>query len=178
MTSYDKNEFTFNVTDVVRSSIHIGDKIEVERNGAVYDGKITSIANIPGNISGLYPVEAILNDNGAITIGSTAKVTFVSEKVEDVFVINTKNIYYDGGNSYIYTVSYSNENIDADKIIDEGNKYGIIHKVKIDRGVSDETNTQILSEIDENTMIVDSWTSQLYEGGKVQVKETKEETNE
>ena len=57
----------------------------------------------------------------------------------------------------------------ASNVIEENNRLGTVHKVEVETGMSDNNRTEILNGIDENSLVIMSWTSQLYEGAQVQV---------
>ena len=54
-------------------------------------------------------------------------------------------------------------------LISEENSLGTVHKAEIETGLSDGENTEVLSGISEDDVIIVSWTAQLYEGARVQV---------
>ena len=104
--------------------------------------------------------------------GTAVKVTFVSEKAENVLTVSTDSIYYDGGKSYIYTISYNEDAGVQDEgvLISENNRAGTVHKHEIQTGLSDVERTQILDGLSEDDVVIRTWTSQLYEGAQVQAR--------
>ena len=167
ITSDSGGTLQFNVTDRLLKAIEPGDEVRVEKQGEVYPGKITTKAGMPGQNTGLYLVEAKVDDGGVIASGASAKVFFVSEKAEDVLLIPVSCLYYDGGKQYVYTVTYDGEDIGNEVL--EGNRPAVVHKVEVQTGVSNGTETEILSGITEAEEVVKTWTAQLFEGARVQV---------
>ncbi|MDO4489250.1 MAG: efflux RND transporter periplasmic adaptor subunit [Eubacteriales bacterium] len=159
-------QLQFNVTDRLISSIEVGDAVRVEKQGVIYDGEITSKDTIPGQTTGLYLVKANIKGAKQVPAGSSVKVFFVSERSEDTVLVPTDTIYYDGGHTYVYTVSYDEG---SSTIVADGNRAATVHKTEVITGITDSKKTEILSGIDENTEIIITWTSQLFEGASVQV---------
>lgn len=166
ITSESDGKLQFNVTDRLLKSIQPGDEIRVEKQGEIFTGKVTSRANMPGQNTGLYLVEAKVNDGGVIAKGSSVKVFFTSEKAENVPSLPTACIYYDGGKQYVFTVTYDAE---TDAGVMEGNRAAIVHKVEVQTGLSDGKLTEIASGVTNADEIAATWTAQLYEGARVQV---------
>ena len=62
-------------------------------------------------------------------------------------------IYYDGGvgNVYLY-------------------EDGTVHKIQVEVGLYDSERAEIISGLSGDEMVISSWSSQLYEGSKVNLK--------
>ena len=172
ISSLDVAKLEFSVTDRLLDSLYIGSKVEAQRQGEVYPAHITKISRLPSQTSGLYPVEAAFDGLQTMARGTAVKVTFVSEKAENVLTVSTDSIYYDGGKSYIYTISYNEDAGVQDEgvLISENNKAGTVHKHEIQTGLSDVERTQVLDGLSEDDVVIRTWTSQLYEGAQVQVR--------
>ena len=161
---------TFNITDRLLSGVHAGDEVRFEKQGSVYFGTVTEVSQMPGQSTGLYEVKADVEDGGTIPTGASVKVYFVSEKAEDAILVPTGAVYYDGGHTYLYTVSYDGAADDLkDTMVLEGNRPAIVHKNEVLAGLSDSERTQILEGIRTEDEIIVTWTAQLYEGARVQV---------
>ena len=187
ISSDESNKLTFSITDRLLSKLSLGTPIKVSKQGETYEGSITRIETLANAQTGLYPVEAEFEGSDQIARGASVKVYFDSESAEGALLVDTDSIYYDGGNPYIYTVTYNeNDASSADGQADaeasgtgaegetmtmmaEGNRAATIHKNAVETGISNSEKTQILSGIDEDSIIVNTWTSQLYEGAQVQV---------
>ncbi len=171
ISSEGENKLTFNVTDRLLSAFEPGTEITVSKQGSEYASTVTSVSKLPGAATGLYPVEAEFEGANTIPNGSSVKVSFISEKSEQTLLLDTDDIHYDGGKTYVYTLSYQDdaETADPQSTIDENNRPGTVHKVEVRTGLSNSEKTEILEGIDETTLVILSWTSQLYEGALVQV---------
>ena len=171
ISSQGENKVVFNVTDRLLTAFKPGTAITVTKHGEEYDARVTSVSNLPGAATGLYQIEAAFLKPNAIANGSSVKLTFVSEERKSVLTVDTDDISYDGGLTYVYSLSYNDENeeLAEGSTIGEGNRAGTVHKTEVETGLADNEKTEILSGIDENSLLITSWSSQLYEGAQVQV---------
>ena len=191
VSSDESNKLTFSITDRLLSELSTGTPIKVSKQGETYEGTITRIESLPNAQTGLYPVEAEFEGSDSIPKGAKVKVYFDSESSEGAILVNTDSVYYDGGNPYVYTITYNDEagagetgKASAEEagetavetagetsqiLIGEGNRAATIHKNAVETGISNMEKTEIISGIEEDSIVVNTWTSQLYEGAQVQV---------
>ncbi|MDO4960274.1 MAG: efflux RND transporter periplasmic adaptor subunit [Eubacteriales bacterium] len=170
ISSSGDNKIKFNVTDRLLDAFKTGNEITVTKQGSEYKAKVTSVSTLPSASTGLYPIEAAFVGDNAIPNGASVKLNFISEKAEGVMLMDTDDISYDGGKTYVYTISYDTEGLnDEATIIDENNKLGTVHKNEVETGLSNNEKTEIVSGITSDSLVIKSWTAQLYEGAKVQV---------
>lgn len=171
ISSLDVSKLEFSVTDRLLEALHIGQGITVTRQGETYDARVTKISRLPSQTTGLYTVEAAFDGLQTMARGTSVKVIFVSEKAENVLTVSTDSIYYDGGKSYVYTLTFNDgSEDDASVLISENNVAGTVHKNEVETGLSDTEKTQIISGISQDDVVVRTWTSQLYEGARVQAR--------
>lgn len=171
ISSSGENKLSFNVTDRLLEAFAPGTEVTVSKQGSEYQSRVTSVSTLPSASTGLYPVEAAFEGANAIPNGSSVKVSFISEKSENALLLDTDDIHYDGGKTYVYTLTYNEDTEAGDEksTIDENNRPGTVHKVEVKTGLSNSEKTEILEGIDEGSLVIMSWTSQLYEGALVQV---------
>ena len=169
ISSEGERKLSFNITDRLLDAFRSGTPVTVSRQGSEYPARITTVSTLP-DASGLYPVEAVFEEAIPVSNGASVKVAFTAEKAERVLLLDTDDVHYDGGKTYVYTLSYTSaEEAGEQSTIAEANKAGSVHKVEVHTGLSNSEKTQILDGIDEDTLVILSWTSQLYEGALVQV---------
>lgn len=144
---------SFYVTEAVMENLKLGDTIEVEKNGARYEGTISDVSSMVDSATGLFKVKAELPEVNSIATGSVVKVYAVSEKAENVMTVPVDAIYYDGGvgNVYVY-------------------EDGAVHKKEVEVGVYDSELAEIRSGLDADELVVSTWSSELYEGSVVKLK--------
>ncbi len=171
ISSEGENKIVFNVTDRLLAAFKQGTKVTVTKQGTEYKAKVTNVSTLPDAATGLYRVEAAFTEHNSIVNGSSVKLGFISDERKQVLTVDTDDISYDGGLTYVYTLSYN----DADEAapegstIGEGNRAGTVHKTEVETGLSNNEKTEIISGIDADSLLITSWTSQLYDGAQVQV---------
>lgn len=144
---------SFYVTEAVMENLKLGDTIEVEKNGTRYEGTISDVSSMVDSATGLFKVKAELPEVNSIATGSVVKVYAVSERAENVMTVPVDAIYYDGGvgNVYVY-------------------EDGAVHKKEVEVGVYDSELAEIRSGLDADELVVSTWSSELYEGSVVKLK--------
>lgn len=144
---------SFYVTEAVMENLKLGDTIEGEKNGTRYEGTISDVSSMVDSATGLFKVKAELPEVNSIATGSVVKVYAVSEKAENVMTVPVDAIYYDGGvgNVYVY-------------------EDGAVHKKEVEVGVYDSELAEIRSGLDADELVVSTWSSELYEGSVVKLK--------
>lgn len=147
---------SFSVTEKVAGQLQVGDAMTVTKNGMDYDGTITDVSNMVDAQTGLFYVKASVEGEG-LTTGSTVNLSVTSDKAENVMTLPVDVVYYSGGNPYVYTC----EN-------------GTVHRVPITVGIYDSELVQILDGITEDTEVITTWSSELFEGSVVQTMQTAE----
>lgn len=171
VSSNSANKVIFYVTDRLLSSLNVGDKVQIKKQGSVYKGHLTKLETLPDKASGLYEAEAEFTGSDAVAKGAKVKVFFDSDKAENAMLVDTDSIYYDGEKTYIYTITYNDEATEQAEgaTIAEGNRAATVHKNEVKTGISDNNKTEVLEGIDADSIVIKTWTSQLYEGAQVQV---------
>lgn len=171
ISSEGDNKVVFNVTDRLLTAFKPGTPITVTKQGEEYTAKVSTVSTLPSSSTGLYQIEAAFTKANPIANGSSVKLTFVSEERKNVLTVDTDDISYDGGLTYVYTLSYNDEGeeLAEGSTIGDGNRAGTVHKTEVETGLSDNDKTEIVSGIDEDTLLITTWSSQLYEGAQVQV---------
>lgn len=152
----------FYVTERVVENLEQGDTLFITKNGKEYEGTITDVSTMADEATGLFKIKAELPEANSVATGSAVKVTVTSAKAEQVMTVPVNSIYYDGGvgNVYLY-------------------EDGTVHKVQVEVGLYDSERAEIVSGLNGDEMVISSWSSQLYEGSKVNIKgETGESVRE
>lgn len=94
-----------------------------------------------------------MESSDEIAIGSTVKITLVTERAENVMLVPVDAIYYSGGKGYVYLY-----------------EDGKAKMASVEVGLYDSENAQILSGIKADDMVVSTWSSNLYEGADIRLK--------
>ena len=148
-----QNSITFYATQRMVQNLKTGDELEISKNGNTYTGNITEISNMVDENSGLFKVKGDMESSDEIAIGSTVKITLVTERAENVMLVPVDAIYYSGGKGYVYLY-----------------EDGKAKMASVEVGLYDSENAQILSGISADDMVVSTWSSNLYEGADIRLK--------
>ena len=151
----------FNVTEDVLQNLTMGQTVTVEKNGTSYSGTITKLTKLVDPQSGLFPVEATLSGAGALSDGSSTKLSLVAAKADHALLVPVDAVYYSGGNPYVYT--YEN---------------GLVKRVFITIGISDDQYYEVTDGLDGTEQIVNSWTDDIYDGAEVRIVDADGQTTE
>ncbi len=141
---------SFSVPEKIVNQLRVGDIITLEKNGMEYEGSINEISSMIDASTGLFKVKASVEEGDALATGSTVKLYVTSDKVENVMTLPVDTVYYAGGEAFIYT--YDN---------------GSVHRVPVEVGIYDSERIEILSGISMDDKVITTWTSELFEGSKV-----------
>ena len=82
------------------------------------------------------------------------KLNLVTERALDTMVVPIDAIYYSGGNAYVYLY-----------------QDGTASMAQVEVGLEDEEHAQILSGLSADDMVVSTWSSNLYEGAKIRLRD-------
>ena len=150
---------SFYVTERVVGNLSQGDSVTIEKEESTYEGVITDVSTMADESNGLFKINAALPEANALATGTTVKVTVVSDRAENVMTVPVDAIYYDGGvgNVYIY-------------------EDGKVHKVEVEVGLYDSERAEIKSGLTGEELVISTWSSQLYEGSTVNLREEETET--
>lgn len=155
---------SFSVTERIRSELKEGDQITVEKDGQEFTGTIDEISTMADEKNGLFTAKARLDGGDydyMLSTGSTVKLSVISDSQENALAVPVDAVYYEGGASYVYTY-------------DQGT--GTLHQAEVETGIQDEDWVQIIAGLEGGEQVVTTWTSELYEGTSVRVKESESET--
>lgn len=145
---------TFSVPEKIVNQLAVGDAMTIEKSGTEYPGTVTEISSMIDAATGLFKIKASVEDDGALASGSTVKLRVVSDRAENVMTLPVDTVYYSGGDSYVYT--YDN---------------GTVHRTAVEAGIYDSEKIQILSGLAPTDQVITTWSSELFEGSKVQTAE-------
>lgn len=150
---------SFSVTERVAKNLSVGDEIRIEKDGAEYRGFITEVSGMVDAATGMFKVKASMDQADEVPTGSTVKIYVVSEEVHDAMTVPVDAVYFDGGvgNVYVY-------------------EDGTVHKKEVEVGIFDSELAEIKAGLTENDLVISTWSSELYEGSTVKLKDDSEGT--
>lgn len=139
---------TFQVSETVKNTLSIGQKITLERNDDTYTASITEIGASVNPQSGLFQIKACVEANGAqLPSGVSVKVNADTYRAENTMLIPYEAVYYENEGAYVY--------ISVD---------GRAVKKPITTGIFDDDNIVVTDGLSLGDILVTSWSPQLTEG--------------
>lgn len=146
------SRITFYVTQRMMKNLREGDELEVIKNGQTYSGNITEISSMVDASSGLFKVKAEVKNTDEIAIGSTVKISLVTERAENVMLVPVDAIYYSNSNAYVYLY-----------------QDGVAKMHQVEVGLYDSDYAEIQSGLTADDIVVSTWSSNLYEGAEIRL---------
>lgn len=150
ITGEGVKKVSFSVPERIKVNLELGSRIRLQKQGTEYEAEITKLADMISPQTGLFEVEASIEEGDGLAPGSTVKLFVVSDYTRDAITIPVDAVYYDGGDAYAYTCEGST-----------------VHKVPVETGIFDEERIEILSGITMQDKVIVTWSSELYEGSQV-----------
>lgn len=146
----------FKETERVARHLSAGGELRVEKDGETYSGSITEVSGMADASTGLFEVKGSINGADSVASGSVVKIYLVSDRAENVMTVPVDAVYFDGGvgNVYLY-------------------QDGTVHKQQVEVGIFDSSLAEIQSGLTESDLVISTWSSELYEGSTVKLKNEK-----
>mgnify|MGYP002519428675 CR=1 FL=1 len=159
ISNKDSMVATYYVSEDVRNTFSIGQQIEIEKDGNMYNGEVIEIGGTIDATTGLFKIKAsIIGDTSAMLSGTKVKVTTATYYEENALIIPYDAVYYDGTQAYVYTV------------VD-----GKAKKTNIATGLYDVEEIVVKDGLSKDDIVITTWSAQLREGVTVSVKEEEEQ---
>lgn len=147
---------TYYVSEDVRNTLSLGQKVSIEKDDSVYEGEIIEIGGTLDTATGLFKIKAnIKGDVSKILSGTKAKIITDTYHEKNALIIPYDAVYYDGTQAYVYTV------------VD-----GKAKKTNVSTGLYDVENIVITEGITKDDMVITTWSAQLREGVAVSIRES------
>lgn len=144
---------SFSVTERIRGYLKEGDGIEVEKDGQTYQGTVYEVSTMADGSTGLYRVKAALEPDAVIPTGSEVKLYVTSKETEDAMTVPVDAVYYENGEPYVYVY-----------------QDGAVYRRDIETGIYDTDTMEVLSGLSLEDMVITTWSSELYDGAQVILK--------
>lgn len=166
ITSEDEMNIVFYVAETVMRQAEVGQPIQVERNGEVYQAQITENAGVADQTSGLFKLKAQFTGGAENMItGTKVKITMATDKADNVMTVPVDSVYYESRKAYVYVM-------DGGKAV----------RTEVETGITNNTDVEIKSGITKDSEIITTWAAQLRDGADVRLKgdsaDTSAETSE
>lgn len=161
ISNKDTMTITFYVSEGIRNTLYVGQKVQADRNGKLYDAAITEIGSMIDQTTGLFAVKACVNapDESLLT-GCSVKVIAETYSQDNALLIPYDAVYYDDSQPYVY-VAVNN----------------IVERRDIETGIFDENTMTVLSGLAAEDQLIISWSANLRDGAEISIL-TDEQTAE
>lgn len=153
---------TFYVSEGIRNTLSVGQKVDVDRNGKQYNASVTEIGSMIDQTTGLFAIKACVStpDESLLT-GCSVKVTADTYSQDSALLIPYDAVYYDGGQPYVYV---------------EVNE--VAKRKDVETGIFDEETITILGGLSEEDQLITSWSANLRDGALVSVQKAPDAQSE
>lgn len=153
ISNKDTMMITFYVSEGIRNTLSVGQKVQADRNGKLYDAAITEIGSMIDQTTGLFAVKACVNapDESLLT-GCSVKVIAETYSQDNALLIPYDAVYYDDSQPYVY-VAVNN----------------IVERRDIETGIFDENTMTVLSGLTEEDQLIISWSANLRDGAEISI---------
>lgn len=162
ISNKDTMTVTFGVSEGIRGTLKVGQKIEVDRNGKIYSAAITEIGSMIDQTTGLFMIKSCVStpDDSLLT-GSTVKVTADTYSTSGVLLIPYDAVYYDDSQPYVYVA--------------EGDT---AKRRDIETDIFDEQTITVVSGLTVEDRLITSWSANLRDGAVISAQESASEVDE
>lgn len=155
ISNKDTMTVTFGVSEGIRGTLKVGQKIEVDRNGKIYSAAITEIGSMIDQTTGLFMIKSsVSTPDDSLLTGSTVKVTADTYSTSGVLLIPYDAVYYDDSQPYVYVA--------------EGDT---AKRRDIETDIFDEQTITVVSGLTVEDRLITSWSANLRDGAVISAQE-------
>lgn len=152
---------TYYVSEDVRNTFAIGQKITLEKDDKLYDGEVIEIGSALDAQTGLFKIKAaVKGDTSGLLSGTKATVTTDTYHEKNVVIIPYDSVYYDGAQAYVYTAVN-----------------GRAWRTEVVTGLYDTERIVITEGLTKEDTIITTWSAQLRDGVEIATGESKTDTD-
>lgn len=145
---------TYHVSEDVRNTFSIGQKIELEKDGKMYDGEVVEIGSAVDMSTGLFKIKAaVKGDVSGLLSGTKATVITDTYHEDNAVIVPYDAVYYEGTQAYVYTV------------VD-----GKAKKTYVTTGLYDVERIAVTQGLTSEDIVITTWSAQLRDGVDVSVR--------
>ena len=160
ISNKDSMTVTFRVSEDIRNTLKTGEKIQVDRNGTVFEASITEIGQMVDAQSGLFIIKGNVKASGnQLLTGTSVKITADTYQAEEGLLIPYDAVYYEDGQAYVY-------------VAQEGKAV----KTLIEVALFDDTVASVSSGLTKEDRVITTWSPLLSNGAEIVIKESDKET--
>lgn len=144
----DTMTVTFQVSEDVRNTLSVEQRVTLERNNKTYTAVVTEIGSSVNPQTGLFQIKACAEVSSAeLPSGVSVKVSADTYRAENTMIIPYEAVYYENEGAYVYT-----------------SVEGRAVKTPITTGIFDDDNIVVTGGLKLGDIVVTSWSPQLTDG--------------
>lgn len=140
-------QVTFQVAEAAAQQLTVGEKVTVDKDGAMNEASITEISLMADEQTKLFTVKASLGAVSSFSTGTDVKVYAETKKAQNVLKIPYDALYFQGGTAYVYCA-------EDDEAV----------RKEVQVGLMNDEYAQILDGLTEEDIVISTWSSQLKNG--------------
>ena len=158
ISNKDTMMVTFYVSEGIRNTLTIGQKVSVDRNGKFYDAVITEIGSMIDQTTGLFAIKVCVSapDESLLT-GCSVKVMADTYSQDGVLLIPYDAVYYDDSQPYVYVAVGD-----------------VVERRDIETGIFDEETITVVSGLTTEDQLITSWSANLREGALISIQSSQD----
>ena len=155
ISNKDSMVATYYVSEDVRNTFSIGQKVSVTKDDKSYNAEVIEIGTAVDQTTGLFKIKAAINgETSGLLSGTKATVTTDTYNEKNALIIPYDALYFESEQAYLY-------------IVEDGKA----KKVEVTTGLFDESNAVITDGISKDDMVITTWSAQLRDGVKVSIQD-------
>ena len=152
---------TFSVSEGIRNTLTLGQKVIIDKNGTAFEGTITEIASMVNAQTGLFAIKANVSANGdELLTGTKVKIIADTYCEKNTLMIPYDAVYYEDNQAYVYCV-----------------QDGYAKRTNVETGLFDDKTISILNGITADTQVITTWSAGLKDGALITIKESETENS-
>lgn len=149
ISTTDRMELTFSVTETVLPNLFLGQELKVTSQGKEVYGEISELSTVADTSTGLFTVKGMLAKEEVLT-GTTAQVEYIDFEAKNTMTIPFQSVHFIGEDSFVFLVE---DNIAV--------------KQQVEIGRFTEDTIIITGGLEEDDVLISSWSTQLRNGLEV-----------
>ena len=147
ITSSGNKTISFYVSDKVRQQLQPGQDISVNYQNIQIDGVLSQIGTMADSATGLFEIQATLNQADMLPEGIKAEITLITNRAEDMILLPCDALYFENGSPYTFVMT---------------NQTAI--KTPVDLLLYNTDQAAVSFGIEEGAEVIVSWSAVLRDG--------------
>ncbi len=143
---------TFYVTDQVRKTLQMGQRVSVAAGDQTCEGEINEIAGVVDPQAGLFKIKAALSGAAGLPDGLSVELTTAAYAADDAIIIPSDALYFEDGEAYVYLA-----------------KDGAAVKTPVSVGLYTAEEIAVTGGLSEGDPVITSWSANLRDGAAVRL---------